>query len=215
MLEWAAMSSPRGSFWLRDWSHVSCSTCIAGGFFYLLSHQGSPRGVQKLLAFWALVWLVLVWSLHVLAHAMIMFQLRLPHTPGGAHATLWETLCVQDVLYHRGFPYHGFNQPLFGWAVCSLEIGVCSCLRNSVFLFKGWVITSFANAAIINIVDSGLTATMVNYQACQLISSNLHNSWKLHSLLSCEQRSLLSALWPKAAFSRPPLNWVLVHLQSV
>ena len=47
---------------------------------------------------------------------MLMFQLRLPHTPGDAHATLGEPLCVQDVLYHRGFPYNGFNQPLFGWA---------------------------------------------------------------------------------------------------
>lgn len=156
-----------------------------------------------------------VWSLHELAHAMLMFQLRTPHTPGGARATLSETLCVQDVLSTEAFLIMDLISLFLGGLVCSLEIGVCSCLRNSVFLFKAWVITSFANAAIIKIVDNGLTATMVNYQACQLKSSNLHNSWKLHSLLSCEQRSLLSALWPESAFSLPPLNWVLVPLQSV
>lgn len=74
------------------------------------------------------------------------------------------------------------------------ETGVCSCLRNSVGLSKAGVITSFANAVVIKIVDSGLTETMVNYQICLLIGSNLHSSWKLHSLLSCEHRSLHSAM---------------------
>ena len=83
---------------------------------------------------------------------------------------------------------------------CSGEIGVCSYLRDSVFLFKAGVITSFANVVIIKIVDSGLTETMVNYQTCLLIGSNLHSSWKLHSLLSCEHRSLHSAVWPESAF---------------
>ena len=33
MLEWVAMPSSRGSFWLRDQTHVSKSTALAGGFF--------------------------------------------------------------------------------------------------------------------------------------------------------------------------------------
>ena len=38
-LEWLAISFSRGSSWPRDWTWVSC---IAGRFFYHLSHQGSP-----------------------------------------------------------------------------------------------------------------------------------------------------------------------------
>ena len=30
--EWVAISFPRGSSWPRDWTHVSCIFCIAGGF---------------------------------------------------------------------------------------------------------------------------------------------------------------------------------------
>ena len=45
-LEWVAMTSSRESFWPRDWTCVSCDSCIAGGFFkvdsLLLSHRGSP-----------------------------------------------------------------------------------------------------------------------------------------------------------------------------
>ena len=40
ILEWVAISFFRGSSWPRDWNQVSR---IAGGFFYQLSQQGSPR----------------------------------------------------------------------------------------------------------------------------------------------------------------------------
>ena len=33
ILEWVATSSSRGSFQPRDQTHVSCGSCIAGGFF--------------------------------------------------------------------------------------------------------------------------------------------------------------------------------------
>ena len=35
----------RGSSWHRDWTHISCISCISGrfSFTYLLSHQGSPK----------------------------------------------------------------------------------------------------------------------------------------------------------------------------
>ena len=32
MLEWVAMPSSRASSWPRDWTRVSCGSCIAGGF---------------------------------------------------------------------------------------------------------------------------------------------------------------------------------------
>ena len=33
ILEWAATSSSRGFSWPRDWTCISCGSCIAGGFF--------------------------------------------------------------------------------------------------------------------------------------------------------------------------------------
>ena len=33
ILEWVAMPSSRGSSWPSDQTHVSCGSCIAGGFF--------------------------------------------------------------------------------------------------------------------------------------------------------------------------------------
>ena len=41
ILEWVAISSSRGSFQPKDWTHISWGSCIAGGFF-TMSHQGSP-----------------------------------------------------------------------------------------------------------------------------------------------------------------------------
>ena len=32
ILEWVAISYSRGSSWPRDWTHVSCISCTAGGF---------------------------------------------------------------------------------------------------------------------------------------------------------------------------------------
>ena len=33
ILQWVAISSFRGSSWPRDWTHISCVSCIAGRFF--------------------------------------------------------------------------------------------------------------------------------------------------------------------------------------
>ena len=33
LLGWVAMCSSRGSFWPKDWTHVSCSSDTVGGFF--------------------------------------------------------------------------------------------------------------------------------------------------------------------------------------
>ena len=41
ILEWVAMSSSRGSSWLRDQTCVSCGFCIAGRFF-TSEPQGKP-----------------------------------------------------------------------------------------------------------------------------------------------------------------------------
>ena len=42
ILEWVAISFPRGSSWSRDWTHISCVSCICRWILYLLSHCRSP-----------------------------------------------------------------------------------------------------------------------------------------------------------------------------
>ena len=37
ILKWVSMPSSRGSFWPRDWTHISCSSGIAGRLFFLIT----------------------------------------------------------------------------------------------------------------------------------------------------------------------------------
>ena len=43
ILKWVAISSSRGSSQPRDWTCIYWFFCIAGGFFYMVSHQGSSH----------------------------------------------------------------------------------------------------------------------------------------------------------------------------
>ena len=43
ILEWVAVPSSRGSFWPRDWTHVSYVSCIGRQVPYQLSHLGPLR----------------------------------------------------------------------------------------------------------------------------------------------------------------------------
>ena len=51
ILEWVAMPFSRGSSWPRDWTWVSCSSCIADRFF-TMSHWGSPKSQEYPWKFW-------------------------------------------------------------------------------------------------------------------------------------------------------------------
>ena len=42
ILEWVAISSSRGSYHPRDWTHVSCLSCTGRWILYHLTHLGSP-----------------------------------------------------------------------------------------------------------------------------------------------------------------------------
>ena len=44
-LDWIAISFSRGSSWPTDQMQASYVSCVAGRFFYRLSHQGSPLGL--------------------------------------------------------------------------------------------------------------------------------------------------------------------------
>ena len=47
ILEWVAIPFSRGSSQPRDRTHISRGSCIAGGFFFLLSHWGSPCHIRQ------------------------------------------------------------------------------------------------------------------------------------------------------------------------
>ena len=49
MLEWVVVPSSKGSFWLRDWVHVSCSSCIGRQVLY----PWAPGNTQYVLEGWA------------------------------------------------------------------------------------------------------------------------------------------------------------------
>ena len=53
MLEWVAITYSRESSWPRDWTHVSCISCIAGRFLSAES-WGNPQDGQDtlLIGFW-------------------------------------------------------------------------------------------------------------------------------------------------------------------
>ena len=43
MLEWVAISYSRGSAWPRDWTHISCVSCMGRQILYQLHNLGSPN----------------------------------------------------------------------------------------------------------------------------------------------------------------------------
>ena len=45
ILEWVAISFSRGSSWYRDWTPISCDSCIAGSFF--TAEPGKPLELEK------------------------------------------------------------------------------------------------------------------------------------------------------------------------
>ena len=49
ILEWVVISFSRGSSWPRDWTCVSCISCIGRRILYRLSCVGSPQSMFSLL----------------------------------------------------------------------------------------------------------------------------------------------------------------------
>ena len=48
ILEWVVISFSRGSPWPRDWTCISCGSCIGRWTLYPLNHQGSPQKYVKM-----------------------------------------------------------------------------------------------------------------------------------------------------------------------
>ena len=52
ILEWIVISFSKESFWSRNWTYISCISCVSRWVLYQLSHQGSPiKGMCTLLIF--------------------------------------------------------------------------------------------------------------------------------------------------------------------
>ena len=49
ILEWASISYSSGSSWPRDWTHVSCVSCIADRFFTRWAIREAPFGFEEML----------------------------------------------------------------------------------------------------------------------------------------------------------------------
>lgn len=111
----------------------------------------------------------MIWHFHT---AVSVFQLSIFCATGGTHATLGKHYLDKTFYRIKAFLALDLINLLLIWFVCSVGIDDCSWLRN-IFFFKAGVITSLANAVIIKmVVSNGLIETMMNYQMCQLISSN-------------------------------------------
>ena len=69
ILEWVAISSSRGSFWLRDQTHVSCSSCIGKGTLYHWATWEASISLQCQLDYCQLNAKLNYWQLQCLTHS--------------------------------------------------------------------------------------------------------------------------------------------------
>ena len=53
ILEWVVISSSRVSSWPRDWTHVSCVSCIAGELFTLWAIEKAIRWIKPCSPEWS------------------------------------------------------------------------------------------------------------------------------------------------------------------
>ena len=92
-LEWRAISSPRGSSWCRDWTHISF---IGRQILYNLSHQGSLWRLQisyfikgpSLGIFWNFL-LMIRFGLYIFVRNITEWYCKL------------FTHCINDILYEK------------------------------------------------------------------------------------------------------------------
>ena len=89
ILEWVAISSSRGSSWLRDWTHISCDFCIAGRFF---THWATWEALT-LDTFIAMLW--------------VSLQLHLTCLHANTHLSILLLFFAQAFLY-----FHIFAHPV-------------------------------------------------------------------------------------------------------
>ena len=60
ILEWVAMPSSRGSSQPRDWTHISCVSCIAGGFFTIWANREAHVCIYRQIYIIESIWLFLL-----------------------------------------------------------------------------------------------------------------------------------------------------------
>ena len=88
ILEWVAMPSSRGSSAPRDWNHISCGFCIAGGFL-TTEPPGKPLmpGETGLCTIYCQISLAIVYR-------YVWFQLGL----SWSHSLFFKKLMIENML---------------------------------------------------------------------------------------------------------------------
>ena len=119
ILEWVAISFPRGSSWPRDWTRISC---LAGRFFLLLSHQGSPGKYHAILCKWTeYAWIFV--SVCVCERERETHTHTHTHSPGGYQGTV-------HIYHFTVFIPHLGNQHM-------RQLGHSTLLSRQVFFWGG------------------------------------------------------------------------------
>ena len=77
ILKWVAISFSRGSFWLRDRTHVSCVSTLLGGFFTIEPPREPILDIKHALKKW---WLLLLLQL-LLLFCWLTWRKRKPAGP--------------------------------------------------------------------------------------------------------------------------------------
>ena len=120
ILEWAAISSSRGSFWPRNQIHVSCISCIGSQVLLPLYHLGSPtEQILKMemasTLFWK-GWMKMSWFPRTLIKSYLIGMSKLSHlflpeimsSLDLKNSFLpWFSACITSYSISSAYPWHG------------------------------------------------------------------------------------------------------------
>ena len=134
ILEWVAMPSSRGCSWLRDWTHVSCDSWVAGGCRQILYHWAT----------WEAVWYIvsakymLITSLPFWNCSQFVFTWKHSHHISVAH-DLTHSLVIPILFHLNTFTF--FSHSLIYLAKISWALMCCQALCSALTcMYFFWMI---------------------------------------------------------------------------
>ena len=122
ILEWVVISSSSRSSWPRDWTRVSCISCIGRRILYQLSHCGSPCPV---------------WRFYHFASSKDIFEAAwFPTLPTKFIVKFWNVSLWWDRLFpcnfYLHFPFHEWSWIFLYMVKGRLYFAFWSCSLPSV-----------------------------------------------------------------------------------
>ena len=147
ILEWVAMSFSRGSAWPRDWTHISCISCIGKQVLYQLSHQGSRISDALLESRHLMCDSLASSSDDVLrsewASVVSGKKTRCSHQPawwseqaGAGSATYWTSHSISFYHGFQGLKWRWCQQSLPGLVGTAGHLGRAKALANMIAGFR-------------------------------------------------------------------------------